>query len=619
MTAEDPLHKVEVARDVMIAMRDGVKLAADIYRPLGRTGPFPVLLERTPYGKSETNQADRSAAAPQPKSKPAVAAMFARAGYAYVIQDCRGRFKSEGVFTKYLNEGPDGVDTMAWLRDQNWCDGAIGTLGLSYSAHTQAAAAAFMPPGLKAMFLDCGGFSSAYHSGLRQGGAFELKQLTWALKHARLSPKTAADPARKAALDAVDMNHWLRVNPWRKGHSPLAAAPEYEDYVLEQWTNERFSDFWRRNGLYAAGDYAKVAKIPAMHISGWYDPYALSATENFCGTAAFDPGAAKLILGPWTHGQRSVTYAGDVDFGPAAVLDGNVASDYAALRLAWFDAHLRHMPMPGHLRSPVKIFVMGGGSGRRTHAGRLDHGGRWRKETSWPLSGTLAAPFFLHDRGLISYISPEGPASVAWVHDPENPVPTIGGAVTSAAPFMEAGAYDQREVESKHLTAVPGRALSERNDVLTFQTEPLTANVEVTGPISATLWVSSSAVDTDVTIKLVDVYPPNEDYPMGYAMNLTHGILRLRFRESFEEPELMVPGEIYEVTIKAFPTSNLFAKGHRIRVDISSSNFPHFDVNANTGAPAGEQSAPIVARNRIHIGPATPSHLLLPVIPSKRL
>jgi len=610
---------VEIERDVMIAMRDGVRLATDIYKPAGKQGPFPVLLERTPYGKLETNKADRSAADPVPKSKPAIAAMFARAGYAYVLQDCRGRFTSEGVFTKYLSEGTDGVDTLAWLKAQKWCDGAIGTLGLSYGAHVQAAMAMLTPPGLKAMFLDCGGFSSAYHSGIRQGGAFELKQLTWAIKHARLSPKTAADPKRKTALDGIDVYHWLRVNPWLKGRSPLAAAPEYEDYVLEQWSQECFSDFWRQNGLYAAGDYAGLARIPTVHMSGWFDPYSRAATENYRGAAAFDRNAVKLILGPWTHGQRSVSYAGDVDFGPAAPLDGNVAPDYVALRLSWFDARLRGAAEPSYLRSPVKIFVMGGGSGRRTATGRLDHGGKWRDEDNWPLPGAVMTPFFLRDHGLLSYKGPQEKTHIEWTHDPANPVPTIGGAVTSASPMMEAGAFDQRESPSQLLATVPGRALSHRDDVLSFQTEPLASDTEVTGPISAKLWVSSSARDTDVTIKLVDVYPPNTDYPLGYAMNLTHGILRLRFRESFERPVPMVPGEVYEVTVDCFPTSNVFAKGHCIRVDVAGSNFPHFDVNPNTFAPAGEPSEPVIARNRIHIAPLTPSHIVLPIVPGRRL
>jgi uncharacterized protein len=609
-------HDVVVERDVMIPMRDGVVLAADIYRPADQREPLPVLLERTPYGKLETNHGDRTTADPVPKPKPEIALQFARAGYVYVIQDCRGRFSSQGVFKKYLNEGDDGYDTVEWLLGQQWCNGTIGTFGLSYCAHVQMALAALAPHGLKAMFLDSGGFSSAYHSGIRQGGAYELKQLTWALKHARLSPLTIADPGRLAALDEVDIYKWFHVTPWRRGHSPLTAAPEYEEYIVEQWTSETFSDFWRRPGLYAAGHYEAIAQTPSVHMSSWYDPYSLTATENFCGINAQKPKQARLILGPWTHGQRSVSFAGDVDFGPQAPLDGNIAADYVALRLAWFDHCLRGKPLPESLQSLVKIFVMGGGTGRRNASGRLDHGGSWRDEENWPLPRAVPTAFYLSADGQLDTRRPDSKLQRTWKHDPANPVPTIGGAITSGAPLMEAGAYDQRETPSRLLRTVPGRSLADRDDVLVFQTDPLTNDVEVTGPILVNLWVSSTAVDTDVIVKLIDVYPANSDYPQGYAMNLTHGILRLKFRDSFEAPVLLTPGAVYEVSIKAFPTSNLFKRGHRIRVDISSSNFPHFDVNPNTGAPAGTESTPIVARNTIHISASEPSHILLPLVPA---
>ncbi len=235
---------VHVARNVMVRMRDGVHLATDIYRPavggIPVAGKLPVLLERTPYDKTGVNHADRTRDAPQPLARPEVAGQFARAGYIVAIQDCRGRYGSEGRFEKYLSEGQDGFDTLAWLRAQSWCDGRIGTFGLSYGAHTQAALAALGPPGLAAMFLDSGGFSSAYHSGIRQGGAFELKQATWGYKHALLSPATMCDPARKKALEAEDLRGWFARMPWSKGNSPLRAAPEYEDYLLEQWQQRRF-------------------------------------------------------------------------------------------------------------------------------------------------------------------------------------------------------------------------------------------------------------------------------------------------------------------------------------------------------------------------------------------
>ncbi|MBJ7416300.1 MAG: CocE/NonD family hydrolase, partial [Niveispirillum sp.] len=270
-----------VLRDVMVAMRDGIRLATDIYLP--GPGAWPVILERTPYNKRGTNHADRSLAEPVPRSKPDIAANFAAAGYAYVLQDCRGRFASEGEFTKYVNEAEDGIDMLDWLRLQPWCDGRIGTLGLSYSAHTQAAMASLGAPGVGAMIMDSGGFASAYHSGIRQGGAYELKQLTWAVKHAALSPRTAADPQRKAALAAQDIRHWMAVNPWRTGHSPVSAAPEYEDYIVRQWADECFNSGWQRPGLYACGYYDVFPDVPMLHVCSWYDPYALSTPQNFQG------------------------------------------------------------------------------------------------------------------------------------------------------------------------------------------------------------------------------------------------------------------------------------------------------------------------------------------------
>ena len=607
-----------VLEDVMVPMRDGVSLATDIYFPPDFSGSGPVLLERIPYGKRGTNQADRSLARPEPVAKPLVAKAFAEAGYVYVLQDCRGRFASEGSFTKYVNEGPDGVDTLQWLLAQPWCSGRIGTLGLSYGAHVQSALASFDPPGLAAMFLDSGGFSSAYHSGIRQGGALELKQLTWSLRHALLSPQTAADPERRRRLEQVDIRDWVNATPWTRGHSPLAAAPEYEAYVLDQWAQERFSDFWRRPGLYARGYYRQFADVPMVLMSSWFDPYSLTATENFMGLAPIKRGPVKLLLGPWTHGQRSVSYAGDVDFGPLAPLDGNIAPDFHALRRAWFDRHLRGLDAPDFLPDPVTLFVMGGGSGRKTAEGRLDHSGRWRGAASWPLPEAEPTAFYLDDAGALSTEASDGSGSLSWDFDPLRPVPTIGGAIASGAPLMQAGGFDQRETDGLFAGAAPGRPLADRDDVRVFQTPPLGDDLEVIGPIEANLFVSTSALDSDFAIKLVDVYPPNDDYPEGYALNLSHGILRLRFRDSFEEPELAEPGRIYAIRITAFPTAKLFRKGHRIRLDLSSSNFPHFDINPNSGAPAGTVSEPVVARNAVHFSPDHPSHIMLPLVRRSR-
>jgi putative CocE/NonD family hydrolase len=247
----------------------------------------------------------------------------------------------------------------------------------------------------------------------------------------------------------------------------------------------------------------------------------------------------------------------------------------------------------------------------------MDHGGRWRESDSWPPAEAQLTPFFLRREGALSAEGGDATATTrGYDFDPRKPVPTIGGAITSGAPVMFGGAFDQRTSESVIGAKKPYGSLAARPDVLVFETAPLDVAIEVTGPVAVRLWVSSTAVDTDFTIKLLDVYPPNPDYPDGFAMNLTHGILRLRFRNSFEHPELMIPGHLYEVVITAFPTSNLFQAGHRIRLDVSSSNFPHFDVNPNTGAPAGEVGPTVVAHNRVHFGPATPSRLLLPIMRS---
>jgi putative CocE/NonD family hydrolase len=317
--------------DLIVPMRDGIGLATDVYRPRG-DGPFPVLLERTPYNRSAPSRSERTAAVAKPRSRAEVAGYFVRHGYAIVYQDCRGRYQSAGGFTKYLSEAEDGYDTLAWLMRQSWCNGRIGTFGLSYAAHTQAALGCLDPPGLAAQFLDCGGFSNAYRSGIRHGGAFDLKQATWAYHNALAD---ARDPAVKAALQAQDIKAWFARMPWRKGHSPISAAPEYEDYLFAQWSHGTFDEFWKQPGIYAEGYYRCYADVPVVNLSGWYDPYARMAVENYLGLSRGKRGPMRLILGPWTHGDRSLSYAGDVDFDAAAPVDGNLAEDFFELRRRW--------------------------------------------------------------------------------------------------------------------------------------------------------------------------------------------------------------------------------------------------------------------------------------------
>jgi uncharacterized protein len=613
---------MRVERDIMVPMRDGTKLACDVYHPTaaGQTvpGAFPVILERTPYGKGQTSRSEISRHHPErPQSRQEVAAFFVHHGYVVIYQDCRGRYGSEGTFEKYLTEATDGYDTCAWLVRQCWCNGRIGTMGLSYAAHTQMALASLNPPGLAAMFVDSGGFANAYQSGIRQGGAFELRQATWAYTNALKSPSVLANPQCRATLEAVDLHQWFAQMPWQPGHSPVTAAPEYEAYLFEQWTHGTFDEYWTQPGLYAAGYYAQSADVPQVHMSSWYDPYVRTATENYQGLVTRKRGPVRLILGPWTHGNRSSSSAGEVDFGPMAPLDDNLAPDFCTLRLRWFDRWLRGVDNGVETEPAVRVFVMGGGSGRRNAAGRLEHGGHWRQAATWPLPDTQFTLYYLHTNGTLS---PDTPAAAApprtYRHDPTHPVPTIGGSISSGEPIMVGGAFDQRETPAFFGARPPYRPLAERPDILVFQTAPLTQAVEVTGPITVHLWISSDCPDTDFTAKLVDVYPPNADYPDGYAMNLTGGILRVRYRDAWESATLMQPGQVYAIRIELFPCSNWFAPGHRLRLDIASSNFPQFDLNFNTGEPEGLSTHSRAATNTVYVDQARPSHVLLPLMPT---
>jgi putative CocE/NonD family hydrolase len=604
-----------VRRTLRVPMRDGVHLATDLYLPHAPQGPLPVLLERTPYGKNEETRRERSASNPRPMRRGEVAARFASQGYAVVVQDCRGRFDSEGQFTKYLGEAHDGADTLGWITDQPWCNGSVGTYGLSYAAHTQTALATQRPRGLKAMFLECGGFANAYRGGIRHGGAFELKQAVWALRNAR-SGSNHLDAEARQALEQADIGQWCLRLPWSRGDSPLQWAPEYEDYLFSQWERGSVDDNKRQPELYAAGHYDAFDGLAVMLMCGWWDPYAQTTTDNYQGLAQRPRGQVGMVLGPWTHGERSVSHAGDVDFGPDALLDGALADDYVAMRLAWFDHWLKGRPLPARQQSAVRYFRMGGGSGGRTAQGRLDHGGAWRSADHWPVPGTRYTAWHLHADGRLAWQPPAQPAVRSYRFDPACPVPTLGGSITSGEPLMFAGAYDQATREGTFAASAPHGPLAARDDVLVFQTEPLEQDVEVTGTISVELWVSSSAPDTDFTAKLIDQYPPDADHPQGYAMNITDGILRCRYRTSWERPEMMVPGEVVRITIEPMPTSNLFRKGHRIRLDISSSNFPRFDVNPNTGAPEGSAGPRQVAVNSVHLGGCHASRIVLPVVES---
>lgn len=594
----------------MVAMRDGVRLATDVHLPDG-PGPFPVIMERTPYGRADRSRSEITAADRRPAARAEIASGFTAHGYAVIYQDTRGRYGSEGRFVKYLSDGEDGFDTCAWIRERPWCDGRICTMGLSYAAHTQAALGCLDPVGLQAQILDCGGFANAWFGGIRQHGAFELKQATWAFKNAGLSPEAEADPVMKAALDAEDIRDWFTRLPWRPGHSPLRHHPDYEAYLFDQWTHGAFDEYWRQLGIWTEGSYDRYSSAACVHMSSWFDPYSLTATRNYMGLKKAGKGRQWLILGPWTHGDRSDTCFGDVEFGPDATLD-SWAGDWRSYRRRFFD----HVIKGVALTEPVaRIFVMGGGSGRRDARGKLDHGGRWIVADDWPVPQAREIVYHCHGDGLLDPLPPAvGAAPLSYDFDPARPVPTIGGNLTSLEPVASGGSWDQCEAPEFFGCAPPYLPLSSRPDVLAFQTAPLTEAVQVVGPIEATLWVATDGPDTDFTAKLIDVHPPSADYPRGYAMILTDGIVRLRYAEDPEHPRMRLPGEITRITVTLFPTANLFLPGHRIRLDIASSNFPKFDVNPNTGEPEGLARRKRVAVNTVFVDADRPSGVRLPIL-----
>lgn len=606
-------ENMRIVRDQMVALRDGVRLATDIYLPLG-TGPWPVVIERTPYNKSGPSRSEKRLDG-QHLSRKQMAAAFTEQGFVAVFQDCRGRYRSEGLFTKYVNEGKDGYDTLSWIVEQPWCNGRIGSMGLSYAAHTQMAMACCNAPGLKTMVLDSGGFANAYQCGIRQGGAFELKQATWAYKQAQQSAAVQADPQLRAALAQEDILDWFARMPWRPGHSPLRHVPEYENYLFEQWSHGDFDQYWKQLGIYAEGFYDRIPDIPVLFMSSWYDAYVSCTLDNFKAFTTRKQSPQRLIMGPWLHGDRNISYSGNAEFGNAANFDGNLGEDWLSCRVEWMQRWLKPAKVEQDARHQIDVFLMGGGSGCKNAAGRLEHGGRWLKSRCWPLAGSQVLNLYLTPQGALSPSAPVGaPTSLSYYCDPAHPVPTIGGSLTSGAPVFVGGAFNQVESPDFFGTRGDNTALRDRDDVLSFETQPLEHDWVVAGPVKIELWVHSSALDTDFTAKLVDVYPPSDDYPDGYAMNITDGIIRCRYRDSWEHPTPLTPDEPFKVVIEPFATCNLFKRGHRLRLDIASSNFPRFDVNPNSGETEGMGERRQVALNTVHISTEQPSRLMLTVV-----
>jgi hypothetical protein len=457
--------------------------------------------------------------------------------------------------------------------------------------------------------------ANAGYFGMRNGGAFELRFMNWIFTTgASNGSRAARDPATKAVLEEAGKNihSYLGSLPLLRGMTPLRLAPEYEDWLVQAMSHGANDAYWKQPGFGVIDQVAAYKDVPVYHVGGWFDSWARQTTMSYMALARSKKSPQKLIMGPWIHGQQTASSHGQVDFGPAAAING------LEFRLRWFDRWLKGIRNGVEEEASVKIFVMGGGTGEKTAEGSHLHGGVWRDEREWPLARTRWTPYYLHQDGSLSPEKPmESGSSTAYDFDPRNPVPTIGGNISSGTGIMLQGAWDQK-CGSHVWNCRDALPLSARRDVLVFMTPPLAEDLEVTGPIDVKLWASSSAPDTDFTAKLIDVHPPSKDYPGGIDMSLEDGIIRARFRNSLEKEELMAAGSVYEFTIRLYPTSNLFKSGHRIRLDISSSNFPRFDVNPNTGEPLNAHRRMVTAVNTIHHDRNHPSHVVLPVIPRKR-
>ena len=558
---------VRFLNDVPVPMRDGVHLSADLYLPDDGRGPWPVLLSRTPYDNSLLMD---------------LGLFWAQHGYAYVAQDVRGRYDSEGEFVPWDSETDDGRDTLDWIGRQGWCDGNVGMTGGSYLGQVQWQAAFTGHPLLKTIAPRVMG-SNLWDSPHYQGGAFGLGvNAVWGWR-------TMGRTMQR--IDRFDWPALLRTLPLRamdevsgKRHPAFSTWLEHHDY----------GDYWRAT---AVDEHFARITIPVLHVCGWYDLYAGGMMTNFAGlraNAGSDLARAnqRIIMGPWTHAQAgtmalATTNAGDRDFGVASLLDTRL------IELAWFDRWLKGIDNGADREPPIKLFVMGADA--------------WRDEREWPLARTEWTPYYLHSGGRANSLrgdgelSPVAPADEppdSFVYDPEHPVPTLGGCNCCNPEIGPWGVYDQRPVEV-------------RDDVLVYTTPPLAAAVEVTGPIAVHLYAATDGPDTDFTAKLVDVFPE------GTAWNLCDGIVRGRYRKGRGPASFLTPGEVEEFVIDCWVTSNRFRAGHRIRLEISSSNFPRFDRNLNTGAPIADDDAPRSARQRVFHDAAHPSHVLLPIIPSE--
>jgi putative CocE/NonD family hydrolase len=540
--------------NVRIPMRDGVHLSANIFRPAG-AARAPTILIRTPYGKgSDLLPAYQS---------------FVDRGYGVVMQDVRGRYASEGVFDPPAAEGRDGSDTLDWIAGEPWSNGKVGMIGGSYLGIVQWRVALLNNPHLKAISPVVSGddeYRDRYYS---PGGAMKLgHRLLWLREN-----------LRAAGFASPDFDRFVLHLPLRTSDR---AATGRTSLLWQQAMDHPADDsFWRSISV---RDEISRIRVPVLAFGGWYDNYCESDLEAFAALHARPGANNRVVIGPWPH-NMSIKFPG-VDFGPHS------SAPVRSMQIEWMDHWLKGVESSPVSRAPVRIFVMGIN--------------QWRDESEWPLARSIMTPFYLKAKaaanslngaGELSRNRPGKEAPDLFSFNPRDPVPTRGGAVCCNPKVFPWGPMDQRPVER-------------RPDVLVYTSGPLRKDVEVTGPIRVVLYAATSGSDTDFTAKLVDVFPDGE------ARNLTDGILRLRYRESLEKPALATPGQTYQIAIDAGVTSNVFLKGHRIRLEISSSNFPRFDRNPNTGRPVADETDLRKASQTVYHDRAHASYVLLPVTPA---
>ncbi|MEE3249479.1 MAG: CocE/NonD family hydrolase [Chloroflexota bacterium] len=574
---------LKMETNIAVAMRDGVTLYADIYRPDGE-GLYPTILQRTPYDK--TNSLTNTMLDP---------IRAAKAGFAVVIQDTRGRHASEGEFYAFRDDIDDGYDTVEWAAAQPWSNGKVGMYGASYVGATQWLAATSRPPHLVTIVPTV--TASNYHDGWTyQGGAFELGfNMSWTLLQLTLANfknvstvQNVPEERRTNLIHDVDnMTESFRYLPTKDFPGlDSGLAKYYYDWLA----HPDFDEYWKRLSI---EEHHSEINVPALHFGGWYDIFLGGTIRNYLGMKKSGANETarnrqRLIIGPWVHGARGTTMAGQHYFG---IMADAAAIDVDGVHLRWFDHWLNDANNGSVDDAPVRIFVMGDDA--------------WRDEQEWPLARAIETKYYLHSSGKanskhgdgsLSTVSPQSEAPDVYLYNPDNPVPTIGGALCCNPYFAANGAYDQNAVE-------------ERQDVLVYSTPPLEKDTEVTGPVTVTLWASTSTTDTDFTAKLVDVC---ED---GCARNLTDGIIRARYRDSMSNPTLLEPNRAYCYEIDLWATSNVFKVGHRIRLEVSSSNFPRFDRNTNTGNIIAEDTELRPALQTVFHDVQQASYISLSVVP----